>query len=103
MLQTPPSADQVADLRAEVAPLPAEVTAAIDAAAAAGRLRAACSDRHPTVDQSLDQFGDEVTRLISSLQLGHEADMATSEGRQVIALDAVLRTDEVISPSRRTS
>ena len=35
--------------------------------------------------------------LIDALQLEHGVDVKTSEGRQVVGLDAALRTDEGIS------
>ena len=45
----------------------------------------------------LDRFGAEINGLINSLRLSHKADTTTSAGRQIIALDAVLRSDEGVS------
>ena len=78
--------------------MPAEVRAALDALPPLATVRAAVlSDRARSPLDVLNRFGAEVTRLINSLRLSHKADTTTSAGRQILALDAVLRADEGVS------
>lgn len=53
--------------------------------------------RKATPEQVLGKFGPINVALIESLHLMDGVDTATPQGRQVVALDAVLRTDEGIS------
>ena len=84
--------------------LPAEVRAALDALPPLATVRAAVllTSANPLVPRAnpldvLNKFNVEITRLISALRLTHKADTTTSEGQQILALDAVLRADEGVS------
>jgi len=96
VLQSAQVADDIADLRATEG-LPRDVAAALDALPALATLRAAVLDRQTRPDAVMSAFGTEVTRLINSLRLRTGADTATAAGRQVMALDSVLRADEGVS------
>ena len=102
VLQSAAVTDKIADLRASEPPLPDEVRAALDALPPLAGVRAAVLTANPPTNplMVLDAFGKEITRLISSLRLSHKADTTTSEGQQILALDAVLRADEGVSARR---
>src|SRR5690606_4906738 len=53
--------------------------------------------RHVRHEQVMNAFGAVNTGLIDSLRLVEGIDTATPEGRQIVALDAALRTDEHVS------
>jgi len=96
VLQSAQVSDSIGDLRA-AADLPAELQVALDALPALATIRASVlkGDARPVV--VLPTFGGEITRLINSLRLRDKADTTTAAGRQVMALDSVLRSDEGIS------
>lgn len=90
--------DKIADLRADLGDkLTDRVSAAISGVQQLAELRTAVLNRRATPDQVLAKFGPVHVALIESLQLTYGVDTATPQGRQVVALDAVLRTDEGIS------
>ncbi|MFK3985040.1 nitrate- and nitrite sensing domain-containing protein [Micromonospora sp. NPDC050397] len=90
--------DKIADLRADLGDkLTDRVSAAIGGVQQLAELRTAVLNRRATPDQVLAKFGPVHVSLIESLQLTYGVDTATPQGRQVVALDAVLRTDEGIS------
>lgn len=60
-------------------------------------LRSAVLTRTARPDKIIDGFGALVPPMIDALDLVRHADMATSAGRQVVALDALLRNDDAIS------
>ena len=97
ILQSAAVTDKIADLRASEPPLPDEVSAALDALPPLASVRADVLIYRADPMVVLNRFGAEVTRLISSLRLTHKADTTTSEGQQILALDAVLRADEGVS------
>ncbi|WP_189198296.1 sensor histidine kinase, partial [Micromonospora fulviviridis] len=84
--------DRVADLRAES--LPAPVRAALDGVRALADLRTAVLAGEATPDEIMTAFGAVDMALIEALRLPFEVDTGTSAGRQVLALDALLRADE---------
>ncbi|MGI5213073.1 nitrate- and nitrite sensing domain-containing protein [Plantactinospora sp. CA-290183] len=91
-------ADRIADLRADLGDeLPSQIDRAIGGVRALAELRGAVLARRAAPDQVITAFGQLDTTLIDSLRLVGDADATTPEGRQVIALDAVLRADEGIS------
>jgi signal transduction histidine kinase len=97
MLQSAAVNDRIADLRAAAAPLPAEVSAALDTLPPLAAVRAEVLAGTADTQKVLTAFGNAVTTLINSLGLRTTADTATAAGRQVMALDATLRYDEGIS------
>jgi signal transduction histidine kinase len=76
---------------------PADVSAALDAVADLAELRSAVGSGTAIVDKVITGYGALVNRLIDALRLEQGVDAATPEGRQVVALDAALRTDEGIN------
>ncbi|RKR88867.1 signal transduction histidine kinase [Micromonospora pisi] len=90
--------DKIADLRADLGDkLTARVSGAVAGVQQLAELRTAVLNRRATPEQVLGKFGPVHVALIDALQLSYEVDTATPQGRQVVALDAVLRTDEGIS------
>ncbi|MEU1685970.1 nitrate- and nitrite sensing domain-containing protein [Micromonospora sp. NPDC005707] len=84
--------DRVADLRAES--LPAPVRAALDGVRTLADLRTAVLARKATPDEIMGAFRTVDMALIEALRLPFQVDTGTSAGRQVLALDALLRADE---------
>ncbi|MGY0008190.1 sensor histidine kinase, partial [Micromonospora sp. I033] len=84
--------DRVADLRAES--LPAPVRTALDGVRGLADLRTAVLAGKATPDEIMTAFGAVDMALIEALRLPFRVDTATSAGRQVLALDALLRADE---------
>ncbi|MEU4478273.1 ATP-binding protein [Micromonospora sp. NPDC023966] len=84
--------DRVADLRAES--LPAPVRAALDGVRALADLRIAVLAGKATPDEIMTAFRAVDMALIEALRLPFRVDVGTSAGRQVLALDALLRADE---------
>ncbi|MEU8069562.1 nitrate- and nitrite sensing domain-containing protein [Micromonospora sp. NPDC049151] len=87
--------DRVADLRAE--PLPAPVRASLDQVRRLEDVRNATLAGRATPQQILTVFGEVDTALIDALRLPFQVDTDTAAGRQVLALDALLRVDEALS------
>lgn len=84
--------DRVADLRAES--LPAPVRAALDGVRTLADLRTAVLAGKATPDEIMGAFRTVDMALIEALRLPFQVDTGTSAGRQVLALDALLRADE---------
>jgi signal transduction histidine kinase len=86
--------DRVADLDATLGGgLPDRVRAAVDGQDALGPVRQGVSSRTQTPAQVVDAFRATITSIITSLSLATDADTSTAIGRQVLALDALLRID----------
>ncbi|MEV0720848.1 nitrate- and nitrite sensing domain-containing protein, partial [Asanoa sp. NPDC050611] len=96
LLQSAQVTDDVADLRAAPG-LPSELVRALDALPALATVRSSVLTGEARPDVVLATFSGEVARLINSLQLRNKADTTTPAGRQIMALDSVLRSDEGIS------
>ncbi|MDM4721081.1 nitrate- and nitrite sensing domain-containing protein [Micromonospora sp. WMMA1363] len=89
--------DRVADLRATRGEsLPSEVAAALDEIRTLADLRAAVLAGTATPDEVMDAYGPVNLALIDSLRLPFTVDTNTAAGRQVLALDGLLRTDEAL-------
>ncbi|NYF55592.1 sensor histidine kinase [Micromonospora purpureochromogenes] len=87
--------DRVADLRAEYAGrLSAETTAALDGVHELAGLRTLVLTRAATPTQVMEAYGPIDMALIDSLKLPSKVDTTNPAGRQVLALDALLRADE---------
>ncbi|MFV2011123.1 MULTISPECIES: nitrate- and nitrite sensing domain-containing protein [unclassified Micromonospora] len=98
VLQEATVTDRVADIRAELGDhLGTELTAAVNSVDDLAEVRSAVRDRTATSDQVMATYGDLIERLIDGLKLVDSADVATPEGRQIVALDAALRLDAAIS------
>jgi signal transduction histidine kinase len=89
---------QIAALRSDKSlNLPAPVSDAVSSMQDVTQLRAAVLSGSARPDQVMGGYNAVATRLINALRLEQGADAKTSEGRQVVALDAALRLDEQIS------
>ncbi|MFC6015336.1 nitrate- and nitrite sensing domain-containing protein [Plantactinospora solaniradicis] len=96
--QTAQVGDRLADLRAELGDeTTPEIETALGTVQRLTDLRLGVLARRISPDEVINGFGHTHTTLIESLRLTRTADANTPEGRQMIALDAVLRTDEGIS------
>ncbi|MEV7262313.1 nitrate- and nitrite sensing domain-containing protein [Micromonospora aurantiaca] len=87
--------DRVADLRAET--LPTAVRKSLDGVRRLEDVRNATLGGRATPQQILTVFGEVDTALIDALRLPFQVDTDTAAGRQVLALDALLRVDEALS------
>ncbi|MEH0969679.1 nitrate- and nitrite sensing domain-containing protein [Micromonospora sp. CPCC 205546] len=89
--------DRVADLRATPAGLlPPQVTEALHGVRGLTDVRAAVLAGTSTPDQIMAAYGPVSTRLIDALRLPFGVDTGTAAGRQVLALDGLLRVDEAM-------
>ncbi|MEV4660423.1 sensor histidine kinase [Micromonospora echinofusca] len=87
--------DRVADLRATRGDaLPPRVAEALHGVRGLTDLRAAVLAGTATPDQIMAAYGPVNTALIESLRLPFGVDTETAAGRQVLALDGLLRADE---------
>ena len=95
LLQTAAVTDRVTNLRLDYAgDLSPEVAEAIDDVQSLAGLRASLVAGTADVEGVLTQFTAVIGRLIDALRLMDAADATTAEGRQLLALDALLRVDE---------
>ncbi|MBE1486645.1 sensor histidine kinase [Plantactinospora soyae] len=96
--QTAQVGDRLADLRAELGEdVTPEIETALGTVQRLTDVRLGVLARRISPDEVVNGFAYSHTSLIESLRLVRSADANTPEGRQMIALDAVLRTDEGIS------
>ncbi|SCG57545.1 sensor histidine kinase [Micromonospora coxensis] len=87
--------DRVADIRADLGDqLSAETVAALDGVRKLADLRSLVLARTATPAQVMEVFGPIDMALIESLRLAFRVDTNTPAGRQVLALDGLLRADE---------
>jgi len=96
ILQDATIIDRIADIRADLPELPAELRTAIDAVAKLATVRGTVLSRAATPQQVMSAYGALSLELIDALGLVDRADVATPEGRQIVALDAALRLDDAI-------
>jgi signal transduction histidine kinase len=90
--------NRIADLRADSSVvLPKALSDAIGAMPDVSTLRTAVLGNAITPDKVMDGYAATIIRLINAVGLEQDVDVATREGRQVVALDAALRTDEGIT------
>jgi signal transduction histidine kinase len=95
VLQTASVVDRVRDVRRDLGSnLPSEVRAGIDQTEKLNALRQRVRSKTVTPEQVLDGFAPMLDGMIDSLRLERHADADTAAGRQLIALDALLRLDE---------
>ncbi|MDG4767534.1 nitrate- and nitrite sensing domain-containing protein [Solwaraspora sp. WMMD406] len=98
LLQEATVRDRAADIRADLgAELDPELAAAVAAVDGLDGVRAGVLAGSAATDEVMAGYGTVIRRLIDGLRLVDEADVTTSEGRQIVALDAALRLDDAIS------
>ncbi|MDQ7907217.1 nitrate- and nitrite sensing domain-containing protein [Phytohabitans sp. ZYX-F-186] len=97
-LQTTAVGDRTADLRASLGDdLPPPVAQAIDTIRDLEQVRTGVLGKAMRSDQVIAAYGAVTARILDSLRLLDNVDVATVEGRQVVALDAVLQMNDLIS------
>ena len=90
--------DKVEDLRANTdIDLPSPIVAALDGVRKITDTRAAILSHQASTEAALAGFTSVIGPLIDAPPLLSDADTATAAGRQLVALDALLRTDEQIN------
>ncbi|WP_341717864.1 nitrate- and nitrite sensing domain-containing protein [Micromonospora sp. FIMYZ51] len=90
--------DRIVDLRTEFgADLPAEVNKALDEVKQLSGLRTAALAGRVDPERVIGTYGPVHLALINSLRLPYDVDTRTSTGRQVLALDRILRKSEGLS------
>ena len=95
VLQISSVTDRIRDIQEDLGgDLPSGVRAEIGNTAKLKALRQQVRSRTVKPEQVLDQFAPLLDDLIESLRLSERADATTDTGRQLIALDSVLRLDE---------
>ncbi|HEU0242085.1 MAG TPA: ATP-binding protein [Micromonosporaceae bacterium] len=86
--------DRVADVKNALGSgMPARVQAAIDSAAALDAVRQSITAGRETPAAAVAAFSAAIEAIIDSLSLPQFADPSTTAGRQVLALDTMLRID----------
>ncbi|WP_230414803.1 sensor histidine kinase [Micromonospora tarapacensis] len=90
--------DQIVDLRARFDDeLPVEVGRAVDGVKQLAEVRTAVLAGQAAPAQVIGAYGPVHLALIDSLRLPYDVDTRTSAGRQVLALDSILRKSEGLS------
>jgi signal transduction histidine kinase len=96
-VQSAKATDRVEGLKHLDQPLSPGLRRAVDDVAKLGSTRATILDRKLRPDLIVTEFTAVVTPIIDQLALAQQADLTTSSGRQVYALEQALRTDDMIS------
>jgi signal transduction histidine kinase len=84
--------DAKEDFEGDLRPQTAE---ALNAVAGLDDVRQLVAAHNITAETVIDRYSDAVTAILSSMQLADGVDASTQAGREVIALDALLRIDEL--------
>ena len=95
--QSAKAQDRLAAMARLDKPLSARLSRAVANAARLNKTRAQVLDRSGRPDLVVADFTNVVQPIIDALDLRRKADLTTSVGRQVFALDQALRTDDQIS------
>ena len=98
VLQMSAVTDRITDVRFELGDeLPDEVNDAIDGVKKLADLRLAVLANTAPTTTVTDGYDEVIDELINSLRLVDGVDASSDEGRQIVALDALLRADEANS------
>ncbi|GIJ58138.1 sensor histidine kinase [Virgisporangium aurantiacum] len=98
VLQMSAVTDRITDVRFELGDeLPDEVDDAIDGVKKLADLRLAVLANTAPTSTVTDGYDEVIDELINSLRLVDGVDASSDEGRQIVALDALLRADEANS------
>ncbi|GGQ44231.1 sensor histidine kinase [Couchioplanes azureus] len=95
-VQTAKASDRIQALKRLDQPLTPALTRAIDGVSQLATTRANVLNRSIRPDEIVTQFTAVVTPIIDELAVAQQADLSTSAGRQVFALEQALRTDDMI-------
>ena len=92
--------DEIVDAKEELEDKLSENTVtALNAVAALGDVRDKVAARNISAETVISRYSDAVSAILSSLRLADGVDASTQAGREVIALDALLRIDELSNRS----
>jgi len=97
VVQSAKANDRVLALKRLDQRLPAKLTQAVDAVRKLDSTRVNVLNRSIRPDLIVSEFTAVITPIIDGLSLQTAADLTTSVGRQVFALDQALRSDDLIS------
>jgi signal transduction histidine kinase len=97
VVQSAKANDRILGLKRLDQRLPARLTQAVDAVQKLESTRANVLNRSIRPDLIVSEFTAVITPIIDGLSLQSAADLTTSVGRQVFALDQALRSDDLIS------
>ncbi|GAA2493377.1 sensor histidine kinase [Winogradskya humida] len=97
VVQSAKATDRIEGLKSLDQPLPAGLRRAVNNISRLTSTRANVINRTIRPDQIVTEFTDVITPIINGLALSTNADLTTSAGRQVYALDQALRSDDLIS------
>ncbi|MFI5493412.1 ATP-binding protein [Actinoplanes sp. NPDC051859] len=95
-VQSAKATDRIRALKSLDQPLSAGLSKAVDDVSKLASTRANVLNRSIRPDEIVTQFTAVVTPIIDQLALAREADLSTSAGRQVFALEQALRSDDMI-------
>ncbi|UQU65169.1 HAMP domain-containing protein [Couchioplanes caeruleus] len=96
-VQTAKATDRIQGLKHLDEPLSADMTKAVDNISKLTGTRAGVLDRTIRPDLIVSDFSAVINQIINALGLSQKADLTTSTGRQMYALEQALRSDNLIS------
>ncbi|MFI5932381.1 nitrate- and nitrite sensing domain-containing protein [Actinoplanes sp. NPDC051494] len=96
-VQSAAAGDRIAAISRLDLPVPAELRRALNNLSRLSSTRANVVNRTIRPDQIVTEFTTLITPVINALGLTRNADLTTSTGRQIYALDQALRSDDLIS------
>ncbi|MGA5305356.1 ATP-binding protein [Nucisporomicrobium flavum] len=96
-VQTAKATDRIQGLKHLDEPLSADMTKAVDNISKLSGTRAGVLDRTIRPDLIVSDFSAVINQIIDALGLSRKADLTTSTGRQMYALEQALRSDNLIS------
>ncbi|MEV4704612.1 nitrate- and nitrite sensing domain-containing protein [Actinoplanes sp. NPDC049316] len=96
-VQTAKATDRIQGLKHLDEPLSADLTKAVDNISKLSSTRTGVLDRSIRPDLIVSDFSAVINQIIDALGLSRKADLTTSTGRQMYALEQALRSDNMIS------
>lgn len=90
--------DRLIDTRAELgSDTPTGLRTVLDGLKSLTDLRASVLAKEVSAEQAVRAYGTAITSLLEALRLTEDLDVGSAEGRQVLALEALLTADDAIS------
>ncbi|MEU7907919.1 nitrate- and nitrite sensing domain-containing protein [Actinoplanes sp. NPDC049118] len=97
LVQSAKATDRIQGLKRLDTPISAELLEAVDGLKQLDSTRANVINRTIRPDLIVTEFTTVITPIINALSLAQSADLTTSTGRQIYALEQSLRTDDMVS------
>ncbi|WP_203709618.1 nitrate- and nitrite sensing domain-containing protein, partial [Actinoplanes digitatis] len=97
VVQSAKTTDRIQGLKRLDQPVPAELLDAVDGLARLDATRASVINRTIRPDLIVTEFTAVITPFFDALSLSKSADLTTSTGGQIYALEQSLRTDDMVS------